>query len=91
MNAMHFLLGAPPLGLIVIQRGVAFRLRRGLSVSLPQNDWISDDDVEREGYPGSKRLLDARIKNKWQDRWDNSPSTSGTLGFLRVTQTSKFV
>ena len=82
-DAMQVLLGAPPLDLIVVQRAVAFRLRRGLSVSLLRNDWISDDDVEREGYLGSKRLLDDRVRSRWQDRWDNSPNGRVTYEYIR--------
>ncbi len=82
-DAMQVLLGAPPLDLIVIQRAVAFRLRRGLSVSLLQNNLISDLDVEREGYLGSKRLLEDRVKIRWQDRWDNSPNGRVTYEYIR--------
>ena len=69
-DVLQVLLGAPPLELIVIQRAVAFRLRRGLSVSLLRNDWISDGEVEKEDYLGNKKLLDDRIRSRWQDRWD---------------------
>ena len=82
-DAMQVLLGAPALHLVVIQRAVPFRLRRGLCVSLLRNDWISDDDVEWEGYLGSNRLLNDRVSSRLQYRLDNSPNGRVTYEYIR--------
>ena len=39
--------------------------------------------MEREGYLGSKRLLDDRVRSRWQDRWDNSPNGRVTYEYIR--------
>ena len=80
-DALQVLLGAPPLDLLVVQRAVAFRLRRRLCMPL-RVGWLSDGDVGR-GFLECKRLLNECMLRGWQNRWDNSSKGRVTYEYIR--------
>lgn len=65
--ALQVLLGVPPLDLVVRQRAVSFKLRRGLDL-LP-TDLLYDDGLIRECRDWKLRLKDL-VLSMWQSRWN---------------------
>lgn len=80
-DALQVLLGAAPLDLEVIRRGIAFRLKRGLPL-LP-NDWVSADMIATMDWGRRKELLWECLLERWRTRWTVSVNGRVTYEFIR--------
>lgn len=79
-EALQVLLGALPLDLEVMRRGITYKIKKNLP--LADSDWLTSDDIVGKSSNDVKRMLAGHAERLWQDRWVNSSKGRVTFGFI---------
>lgn len=80
-EAMQVLMGGLPWDLECVRRGVRYKIKNGLRMD--EWDRIGEQEVREKGVSESVRLLEERLYDEWQRRWDTSEKGRVTHGFVR--------
>jgi len=78
--ALQVLAGAPPMDLDAHRIAVKFKLRK--DVPLDESDWLHGQDLSVLDWKAKMALLDERLLNEWQLRWDRAEHGSVTREFF---------
>jgi hypothetical protein len=79
-EAMQVLMGELPWDLECVKRGVKFKLKNGVRMTV--EDVISEDEVRVNGVDLCMRMVDDRLYDAWQKRWDESSNGRVTYKFI---------
>jgi hypothetical protein len=68
VEAMQVLMGVLPWDLEVMKRAIAYKLRK--NVCMNDIDVLNDREVEENGVKVCMKLVEDRLMNEWQNRWN---------------------
>lgn len=80
-DVMQVLMGRAPWDLVVLRRAIFYKLKKGIAPAV--GDLVTIDELE--GLPLSRRreIVDRKIENLWQNRWDASSKGRCTYAFIK--------
>lgn len=79
-DAMHVLMGSPPWDLVALRYTALYKYKK--SIAFTDTDLITDAEVVGMGIDRIKTILDDKINNRWQIRWDESLKGRCTHEFI---------
>lgn len=80
-EAMQVLMGAIPWDLQCRRRAIMCRWRNGVSVGM--NVCVTDEELNGKTLAECARMLDERLYDEWQNRWDESQNGRVTYKYIR--------
>lgn len=79
-EAMQVLLGAMPWDLLVIQRTAMYRRRKGMPMR--RTEMITDAEIEGLSSKETRALLEDRLLDAWQTRWNQNSNGRTTFEWI---------
>lgn len=88
-EAMQVLLGVPPLDLVVKKLATLTRVRKGWNMNA--ECYLNDDEVTgANGLKKCKEMIDEKVLNEWQARWDECDKGRVTFKFIKDVSFSMY-